>query len=61
MRDILKGAFGMLLTIMLVILGFVMVFGGFMSGNFIVLFLGIVCFALAFGIRYWLGHIIRHR
>jgi protein-S-isoprenylcysteine O-methyltransferase Ste14 len=61
MRDILKGAFGMFLTIILVILGFAFLFGGIFSANIIAIIIGILCFCFAFGIRYWLGHIIRHR
>lgn len=67
MRDFLRGTFGILLQVILVILGMILLIGGCIgtiaspSGGILVTVLGILCLCAAGGIRYWLGHIIRNR
>ena len=61
MKDILRGAIGKFLEIVLAILGFIFLFAGIFSGNIGIVIPGILCWCLAFGIRYWLGHIFRSR
>ena len=67
MQDFLRGTFGALLHIVLTILGVfffaVSCVGVFSSPGFGVVgvILGILCLCAAFGIRYWLGTIHRHR
>ena len=61
MRDFLRGTIGKLLQVVLTILGFVFLFVGIFSGSIITVVVGILCWCIAFGIRYWLGQIFRHR
>ncbi len=71
MRDFLRGTIGVLLQIVLLLLSFFLIFGGFFSCvagtkggtqvGWVMFILGIVCLAGTAGIRYWLGHIVRIR
>jgi hypothetical protein len=71
MRDFLRGTLGRLLQIVLSILSLGLMFSGIMScslggtgqtvGGWILFVLGVVCGCAVFGIRYWLGHIVRIR
>lgn len=61
MGDFLRGTIGRLLQIVFVLLGLVLVFGGLFGGSGLAVVFGVVCWCAAFGIRYWLGHIIRQR
>ncbi|KKM62150.1 hypothetical protein LCGC14_1524650 [marine sediment metagenome] len=61
MGDILRGALGTFVAGGLIILGFILFFVGIFSGNVGVVILGLLCWCFAYGIRYWLGHIIRGR
>ena len=68
MRDFLKGTIGRFLQIILVIAGLALIVESLVScGNehtgigSLYLILAILCFSAAFGIRYWLGHIIRQK
>lgn len=68
MRDFFIGTLGKLLQVVFTIvgLGFVLVsFGSFISGSAalggLLLFIGIFFLCGIFGIRYALGHVIRHR
>ena len=61
MGDFLKGTFGKLLQLIFVILGFILLFSGIFGGNLFLVVVGILFWCASFGIRYWLGHIVRHR
>jgi hypothetical protein len=72
MRDFLRGTFGKLLQILLLIIGSIFMLFGFTScvfsggggkGVAVVVFyiLGILCYCASYGIKYWLGTIYRHR
>jgi uncharacterized membrane protein YadS len=61
MRDFLKGMFGKLLQIVLTLLGFGLLLGGIFGGSTIAIIIGVLCLCAAFGVRYWLGHIVRYR
>lgn len=62
MKDILKGAVGKLIQIVLTLLGFILLLVGIISGSFGWGLIGaIICWCLAYGINYWLGHIMRMR
>ena len=62
MGDFLKGTFGTFLQFCFVILGFILIFAGFFGGgNWFLIILGILCWCASVGVRYWLGHIVRHR
>ncbi len=66
MKDFLRGTIGKLLQIFLNIIGLVFIAGSFFScaldgvgQGSILTIVGILCLAASFGIRYWLGHIVR--
>jgi len=67
MKDFLRGTLGKLLQILLVIAGFMLLalsceFHPDTMGNIasiVLKILGILCFCAVFGIRYWLGNIVR--
>jgi len=68
MKDFLKGTIGKMLQILLGIIGlscFVFSFGSCIQDNmgqgYLLIFIGFLCFATSFGIRYWLGYIIKTR
>ncbi len=68
MKDFLKGTMGCFLQIILVIASIILTISSFVScGNedigvgTLYLILAILCWSAVFGIRYWLGHILRHR
>ena len=71
MEDFLKGTLGRLLQIIFSALSVILIFAGIGScsvggtgqtiGGWILFILGIVFGCAVFGIRYWLGHIIRPR
>lgn len=68
MGDFLRGTIGRFLQIILVIAGIILIISSFVScGNentgtgTLYLILAILCWSAVFGIRYWLGHILRHR
>ena len=68
MKDFLKGTIGCFLQIILVIAGIILTISSFVScGNedtgvgTLYLILAFLCWSAVFGIRYWLGHILRHR
>jgi len=67
MRDFLRGTFGMLLQIVLTVLGLFFLAASCVGVVFspgagaVGVVLGILCLCAAFGIRYWLGTIHRHR
>ena len=59
--DILKGAFGKLLEIVFTLTAFGMIIGGLFEGVIGIVLGGVFFGCLAFGVRYWLGHIVRVR
>jgi len=68
MKDFLAGTFGKFLQLVLSVLGLVFLIVGFVSCasenvtiGAILFLLGILCFCAVFGVRYWLGHIMRLR
>lgn len=68
MQDFLKGMFGKLLQVILALLGIGLFIAGLIScasshsvASGICLFLSLLCWCAIFGIRYWLGHIVRMR
>ena len=61
MRDFLRGTIGKVLQVILVVLGIMFVVGGIFAGSIVTVVIGILCWCIAFGIRYWLGHIIRYK
>jgi hypothetical protein len=71
MKDFLLGTFGRLLQIVLGILSIFLMFSGLLSCSsggtgqtimgWILFILGVLCGCAVFGIRYWLGHIVRMR
>jgi len=68
MKDFLKGTMGRFLQIILGIAGLGLMISGFVSCGSdhtgmgtLYLVLAILCWSAVFGIRYWLGHIIRQK
>jgi Kef-type K+ transport system membrane component KefB len=72
MNDFLRGTLGRLVQIVLAIIGILFLFISVMSCSFssqhgsivmgwIFFILGILCFCAIYGIRYWLGTIIRRK
>jgi len=63
-RDFLVGTFGKLLQVVLFVLGLVLVLAGLFfghGGGVLYIVLGVISFCAAGGVRYAMGHIIRHR
>lgn len=71
MRDFLRGTLGKFLQILLALASVVLIFSGLLSCGslttggtilgWVLFILGILCGCGVFGIRYWLGHVIRMR
>lgn len=68
MRDFLRGTIGKLLQLLLGLGAFIFLVSSFVSCGTghttqggIYLVLGVLSACATFGIRYWLGHILRHR
>jgi len=68
MKDFLRGTIGRLLQIVLGLTSFICFISGFVScGNqhmgtgSVLIVVAILCLSAIFGIRYWLGHVIRTR
>lgn len=68
MEDFIKGTLGKFLQLVFSLGGFVLLVLGLIScaagsgvGGGIFILLGILCFCAVFGVRYWLGHIMRIR
>ncbi len=72
MKDFLAGTFGKFLQLVFSVVGFGLLIaglvscgttggvGGFAVGSLLIL-LGVLCFCAVFGVRYWLGHVMRIR
>ena len=61
MRDFLIGTFGKFLQVILVIAGIIILLIGLFGGSIGILIGGILLLCASWGVRYALGHIIRHR
>jgi protein-S-isoprenylcysteine O-methyltransferase Ste14 len=71
MGDFLRGTLGLFLQIILSIISIILIFVGFFSCaighggqtviGWILFILGVLCGCAVFGIRYWLGHVVRMR
>lgn len=60
-RDFLIGTFGKLLQVLFLLVGFSLLFGGFLGGSTLGIFAGVVLLCMSFGVRYAMGEIFRVR
>lgn len=61
LKDVLVGTIGRLLQVGFVLLGVILVVWGLFGGGVLMIVGGVVSFCVAYGIRYAMGQIIRHR
>ena len=61
MKDFLIGTFGRLLMVIFTIGGILLLIAGLFGGSIISTIGGIILLCASWGIRYALGHIVRHR